>query len=98
MQSRMPFPAGKSHHRGSLIYRCCLVGLVLFVSACSTGISTAATPTPAPAARIPSGPIKHIVFLVKENRTFDNYFGTYPGANGARFAMDSAGKLIPLEH
>lgn len=27
--------------------------------------------------------IQHIVFIVKENRTFDNYFGTYPGANGA---------------
>jgi len=27
-------------------------------------------------------PIKHVVFLVKENRTFDNYFGKYPGADG----------------
>jgi phospholipase C len=26
--------------------------------------------------------IKHIVFIVKENRTFDNYFGTFPGADG----------------
>ena len=25
-------------------------------------------------------PIKHVVFLVKENRTFDNLFGTFPGA------------------
>lgn len=30
-----------------------------------------------------SNPIKHIVFFIKENRTFDNYFGTYPGADGA---------------
>jgi len=42
--------------------------------------------------------IKHIVFFVKENRTFDNYFGTYPGANGATSAMDSAGKMVPLHH
>jgi phospholipase C len=27
-------------------------------------------------------PIQHIVILYQENRTFDNYFGTYPGANG----------------
>lgn len=27
-------------------------------------------------------PIKHIVIIVEENHTFDNYFGTYPGANG----------------
>jgi phospholipase C len=29
-------------------------------------------------------PIEHVVFVIKENRTFDNYFGTYPGANGAK--------------
>jgi phospholipase C len=28
-------------------------------------------------------PIKHVIFLVKENRTFDTYFGKYPGADGA---------------
>jgi phospholipase C len=28
-------------------------------------------------------PIKHIVIIVKENHTFDNYFGTLPGADGA---------------
>ena len=26
--------------------------------------------------------IQHIVFIVQENHSFDNYFGTYPGANG----------------
>jgi phospholipase C len=33
-------------------------------------------------------PIKHVVFLIKENRTFDNLFGTFPGANGASTGMD----------
>ena len=28
-------------------------------------------------------PIKHIVIIVKENHTFDNYFGTLSGADGA---------------
>lgn len=27
-------------------------------------------------------PIKHVIVIVEENHTFDNYFGTYPGANG----------------
>jgi len=27
-------------------------------------------------------PIQHVVILVKENHGFDNYFGTFPGANG----------------
>jgi phospholipase C len=27
-------------------------------------------------------PINHFIYIIQENRTFDNYFGTYPGANG----------------
>jgi phospholipase C len=30
-----------------------------------------------------TNPIKHVIFIVKENRTFDTYFGKYPGADGA---------------
>ncbi|HEX4186607.1 MAG TPA: alkaline phosphatase family protein [Solirubrobacteraceae bacterium] len=26
--------------------------------------------------------IQHVVMIMQENRSFDNYFGTYPGANG----------------
>lgn len=29
-----------------------------------------------------SNPIQHVVIIFKENHTFDNYFGTFPGANG----------------
>jgi phospholipase C len=29
--------------------------------------------------------IQHVVIIVKENHTFDNYFGTFPGANGTVF-------------
>jgi phospholipase C len=29
--------------------------------------------------------LKHIVFLIKENRTFDHMFGRYPGADGAKY-------------
>jgi phospholipase C len=32
-------------------------------------------------------PIQHVVIIVKENHTFDNYFGTFPGAAG-----------VPLPH
>ncbi len=37
---------------------------------------------------ITTTPIKHVVFLVKENRTFDNLFGTFPRADGVRVGMD----------
>ena len=26
--------------------------------------------------------IKHVVVIMQENRSFDSYFGTYPGADG----------------
>src|SRR5262249_12557426 len=29
-----------------------------------------------------ASPIEHVVIIVKENHTFDNYFGTFSGANG----------------
>ena len=33
-------------------------------------------------------PIKHVVFVIKENRTFDNMFGLFPGADGVRVGID----------
>jgi phospholipase C len=50
--------------------------------------------TPAVAAAVPhpaTTPIKHFVFLMQGGRTFDNYFGTYPGADGL-----GAGTCQPL--
>src|SRR6266511_3531790 len=40
-------------------------------------------------------PIKHVVFLIKENRSFDNMFGRFPGADGATTA-DDYGSIRPL--
>ena len=40
--------------------------------------------------------IKHIVFMVKENRTFDTYFGTFPGADGATHGQTCDGSEVPL--
>ena len=41
-------------------------------------------------------PIKHVVFLVKENRTFDNYFGNFPKANGVTSGKISDGGTVAL--
>jgi phospholipase C len=41
--------------------------------------------------------IQHIVFILKENRSFDNYFGTFPGADGATSGVISTGELMPLQ-
>jgi phospholipase C len=40
--------------------------------------------------------IQHIVFLIKENRSFDHYFGAYPGADGATSGKTSDGRTVPL--
>ena len=42
--------------------------------------------------------IQHIVFIVKENRSFDAYFGQFPGANGATTGLTSTGQIVPLTH
>ena len=39
--------------------------------------AAAAASSPAPRT-----PIRHFISLMQENHTFDNYFGTYPGADG----------------
>ena len=47
--------------------------------------SSSATPHPDPGRQwqLARKKITHVVFLVKENRTFDHMFGTFPGADGA---------------
>ena len=72
----------------------------LSVAALATAIGLATcggssvTTTPPPTGDITK--IQHIVFIVKENRTFDNYFGTFPGAEGATSGVISTGQTIPL--
>ena len=40
-----------------------------------------------------SNPLKHLIFIIQENHSFDNYFGTYPGAIG----LSSAPSCCPLQ-
>ena len=42
--------------------------------------------------------IQHIVFIIKENRTFDQIFGTFPGADGATTGTISTGQILTLGH
>jgi phospholipase C len=44
------------------------------------------TPTPVSACSPVCGKIRHIVIMVKENRSFDNLFGRLPGVDGTRYA------------
>src|SRR5579864_1432756 len=55
------------------------------------------TPVPSPSATAPD-PIQHIVIIDKENRSFDSYFGTFPGADGTTTGRLSDGRVVPLLH
>ena len=56
----------------------------LWVAGCATPSEASDTDVAASHAGIKSvsTPIKHVVVIVKENHTFDNYFGSFPGAEG----------------
>jgi len=63
-----------------------LLALVLAAGACVTAPArerTSVSPKPPPSIE-PQGIFKldHLIFVVQENRSFDHYFGTYPGADG----------------
>lgn len=40
--------------------------------------------------------IQHTILIIKENHTFDNYFGTFPGADGATTGITSTGQVVPM--
>jgi acid phosphatase len=42
------------------------------------------------------GQIQHVIFIVKENRSYDCYFGRFPRGNGTTTGLLSNGTSIPL--
>jgi phospholipase C len=57
-----------------------LAGAGLLASACSSSSSHHHQASPKPGSDL--GAVKHVVFLMQENRSFDHYFGTYRGVSG----------------
>jgi phospholipase C len=74
--------------------------LALLLAACLTGAIAAAAPTALAASGIHK--IKHVVVIMQENRSFDSYFGTYPGADGIPGLAGNRGRVPcvpdPLRH
>jgi phospholipase C len=72
---------------------CLAAAVALAVAACGGGgkhhptSSTTATAPPHGLPLIGIHKIQHVVVIMQENRSFDSYFGTYPGADG-----------IPIRH
>jgi phospholipase C len=57
---------------------------------------TPAPPSPTPSAPVQQPPIQHVVIVIQENRSFDNLFQGYPGADTASAGMNSHGASVPL--
>ena len=62
-------------------------------AACTAASGRTGQTSPTPTGSPSPGPVltkleqakehlKHLVFIVQENRSFDHYFGTFPGADG----------------
>jgi phospholipase C len=63
------------------------IALVAIVAAASVGVALSPNGSSAAHAKKPRPPvgihkIKHVIVIMQENRSFDQYFGTYPGADG----------------
>lgn len=70
----------KKHHLSASVLCAIAVSLTL-------AQATSASPNrklPSPSKNAPPGiaKIHHIIWIIQENRSFDNYFGTFPGADG----------------
>jgi phospholipase C len=87
-----------------LIKKTLVCSLLLSMTACqSAGTSetpsvadqTSATST---ASEMPlsQSAIRHVVIIVQENRTVDNLFHGFPGADTANYGMNSSGHKVPL--
>lgn len=71
----------------------------LAAAALLAGCSNSAAPRALPDSqnrgvefKVPSGssPIQHVILIIQENRTFNDFFATYPGADGS-----TTGKAVP---
>ncbi|HVN68227.1 MAG TPA: alkaline phosphatase family protein [Candidatus Binatia bacterium] len=70
-----------------------LFALVSIAIAACGGSPSAPVALPAAPARLAASksPIEHVVIAIQENRSFDNLFATFPGADGA-----TTGKAAPM--
>src|SRR5579863_6920592 len=79
-----------------------LVAIAFCVAGCGSRVA-GAPPQEAVASRIAvsersaaTTPLKHILIIIHENRSFDDLFATFPGADGATSGKTSNGKTVEL--
>lgn len=70
------------------------IALGLFASLLCSG-ALVPQPTRAATQKIP---IKHVVVIMEENHTFDNYFGDFPGVAGTKWGVTEPHASNPMPH
>ncbi len=79
--------------------RCCVGALTaaLLLAGCAGGAASLAPAVPAQhAARKAETAIQNVIVIVQQNRSFDNLFSGYPGADAPTTGMTSTGETVPL--
>ena len=112
---RQPTSRGPTHRRrlrrSRAIFGAVVAGAIAAIVAWQLWSSSASTSSNGQRSTAPSdnrssgsltgkNPIKHIIFIVDENRSFDNFFGEYPGADGTttgKIWVNGQTKTIPLK-
>ncbi len=61
----------------------------------SSSVSASPAPETSRAVDVGIHKIKHVVVIMQENRSFDSYFGTFPGANGIPMANGKPTVCMP---
>lgn len=57
------------------------------------------SPAPANATILrPGGPVKHVMYIIKENRSYDQMLGDLPGANGDPKLVTFGAAITPNQH
>jgi acid phosphatase len=72
--------------------------LILGLSSCTSPSGTTSSSSPADVTAALQADVKTIVVIYAENRSFDNLFGRFPGANGLNTVLDAAGKPTAAYH
>jgi phospholipase C len=75
-----------------------VIALALTVVACSSSnAANNSLPASNAARRRTASPIQHVVFIVQENRSFNNLFMGFPGATTQNYGYDQQGDKISLQ-
>jgi phospholipase C len=78
------------------LWICAIAAAALALVTVEKGMAQAATPPAQPQAPLRGiHKIRHVIIIMQENRSFDSYFGTFPGADGIPMAGGKPAVCVP---